>query len=93
MGWKLKIKYLTGGERKSKMPDYFVYQKDESWEAQRNRHNGKKPLGEIFNITAKTKLMAIVSAKKIVENIEKMQVEAHGSTISKSTETETKETK
>ena len=82
------------------MPDYFVFHKDGSWFAKRNRHKSEKPKGEVFNIIAKTKSRAIASARKIVEDIEKMQVEAtssvaeaRGSTVSKSTEVKTEQDK
>jgi len=82
------------------MPDYFVFHKGNQWFAKRNRHNGKEPSGEVFRIIAKTKSRAIVSARKIVDDIEKMQVEAtsnvaeaRGSTISKSTEVKTEQDK
>ena len=75
------------------MPDYFVYRRNEEWFAKRNRHNGEEPKGEVFRIIAKTKQRAIAFAKKIVEDIEKMQVQAEGSTVSKSTEVKTEVTK
>lgn len=73
------------------MPDYFVYRKNDDWFVKRNRHKGEVMDGEVFNIFAKTRERALASAKKIVEDIEKMQVEAVGSTISQSTQTKTEQ--
>ena len=71
------------------MPDYFVYRKNTNWFVKRNRHKGEELSGEVFRISANTKKRALASAQKIVGDIEKMQVEAQGSTVSKSTEVKT----
>lgn len=75
------------------MPDYFVYRKNDKWFVKRNRHKGEVMDGEVFNIFAKTRERALASAQKIVGDIEKMNVEAQGSSVSQSTQTKTEETK
>ena len=75
------------------MPDYFVYRRKDQWYAQRDRHNGKEPKGDIFRIIAKTKRKAISAAREIVRGIEEMNVEAQGSTVSQSTEVKSEENK
>ena len=75
------------------MPDYFVYRRKDQWYAQRDRHNGKEPKGDIFRIIARTKRKAISVAKEVLKGIEEMKVEAQGSTVSQSTEAKTEESK